>query len=119
MSARHLETRAGEHLNLDDSRKSATKNHLRSCHHCCNKVGNVTSFTILRKCRTDYERKIHEALLTKKKKKLRPQLNKELYGKGGSCLICFKHFCANICVVTIVKLIVLKNFLPFKKVKFL
>ena len=68
MSTRHLDTRAGDHLNLDDSHKSAIKNHLRSCRQCCNGVCNVTSFKILRKCNTDYDTKIHQALLIKKTK---------------------------------------------------
>ena len=65
MSTRHLGTRAGEHLNIDDSHKSAIKNHLRSCRQCCCGVCNVIFFKILRKCNTDYDTKIHEALLIK------------------------------------------------------
>ena len=38
MSTRHSGKRAGEHLNLDDSHKSAIKDHLRSCHQCCNRI---------------------------------------------------------------------------------
>ena len=57
MSMRHLGTRAGEHLNVDDSHKSAIKDHLRSCRQCCNGVCNVTSFKILRKCNIDYDTK--------------------------------------------------------------
>ena len=72
MSTRHLGTRAGGHSNLDDSYKSAVKDHLRSCHQCCNGVCDVSCFKILRKCKTDYDTKIHEALLIKK---LKPQLN--------------------------------------------
>ena len=80
MSTRHLRTRAGKHLNLDNSHKSAIKDHLRSCRQCCNGVCNVTSFKILGKCNTDYDTKIREALLIKK---LRTQLNKQLYGKNA------------------------------------
>ena len=84
MSTWHLGTRAGEHLNLDDSRKNAIKDHLRSCRQCCNGVCNVTSFKLSRKCNTDYDTKIHEALQIKK---LRPQLNKQLHGQGASFLL--------------------------------
>ena len=84
MSTRHLRTRAGKHLNLDNSHKSAIKDHLRSCRQCCNGVCNVTSFKILGKCNTDYDTKIHEALPIKK---LRTQLNKQLYGKDASFLL--------------------------------
>ena len=75
MSTRHLATRPGEYLNLDDSHRSAKKDHLLSCRQCCYGVCNVTSFKILRKCNTDYDTKIHETLLIKK---LRLQLNKQL-----------------------------------------
>ena len=68
MSTQHLGTRAGEHLNLDDSHKNAIKDHLRSYRQCCSGVCNVTSFKILRKCNTDYHTKIHDALLIKKTK---------------------------------------------------
>ena len=96
MSMRHLGTRAGEHLNMDDSHKSATKDYLRYCHQCCNGICNVTSFKILGKCHTDYDTKIHEALLTKK---LSPQLNKQVYKKGVSfCLICFVANSTNTCL---------------------
>ena len=84
VSTRHLGTRAGEYLNLDDSHKSAIKDHLRFCRQCCNGVCNITCFKMLRKCNTDYDTKIHEALLIKK---LRPQLNKQLNGKGASFLL--------------------------------
>ena len=85
MTTRHLGTRAGEHLNLDDSHKSVIKDHLRSCRQYCNGACNVTSFKILRKCNTDYDRKIHEDLLTKKTKTT--TINKQLYGKGFSFLL--------------------------------
>ena len=84
MSTRHLGKRTGEHLNLYDSHKSAIKDHLRSCRQCCDGVCNVTSFKILRKCNTDYDTKIHEALQVKK---LRPQLDKRQFGKGASFLL--------------------------------
>ena len=61
-------TKAGERLNLDDSQRRAIKDHIRSCRQCCNKVCNVTSFKILRKCNADFDTKIHEALLIKKTK---------------------------------------------------
>ena len=66
MSTQHLETKTGKHLNLDNSHNSTVKDHLRSCHERCNRIYNITSFTILRKCHTDYDSIIHEALLIKK-----------------------------------------------------
>ena len=66
MSTRHLWIKADERLNLDDSRKSVIRDHLRSRHQSCNRLCSVTSFKVLRKGRTDYDTKIHEALLIKK-----------------------------------------------------
>ena len=63
MSSRHLITRVKEHLNLADSRKSAIKDYIASCRICSNLQYNITYFTILRKCISDYEAKLHEALL--------------------------------------------------------
>ena len=46
MPTRHLGSRAEEHLKLEESYKGAIKDHLRSCHQCCNRVCNATSFKI-------------------------------------------------------------------------
>ena len=48
-----------------DSNKRAIKDHLWSCHQCCNEVCNASSFKILRKYHINYDTKIHEALLIK------------------------------------------------------
>ena len=66
MSSRHLITRVKEHLNLADSRKNAIKDHILSCPICYNLQYNINSFTILKRCNSDYEAKIHEALLIKR-----------------------------------------------------
>ena len=43
-----------KHLNLDDTYKSAIKNHiLPSFHQCCNGVCYITSFKTLWKCHSD------------------------------------------------------------------
>ena len=83
MSSRHLSTRAKEHLNLADSRKSAIKDHLYSCDICSNNL-DMDSFTILKKCNSEYETKIHEALLIKKRG---PKFNKQVYASGASFLL--------------------------------
>ena len=51
---------------------------------CSNLKYNINSFTILRKCNSDYEAKIHEALLIKPH---RPSLNKQCYASGASFLL--------------------------------
>ena len=76
MSSRHLITRVKEHLNLADSRISAIQNHILSCPICSNLQYNINSFTILRKCNSDYEAKLYEALLIIRDS---PSLNKQCY----------------------------------------
>ena len=84
MSFRHLITRVKEHLNLADSTKSAIKDHILSCPICSNLQYNINSFTIMKKCNSDYEAKIHEALLIKRHS---PSLNKQCYASGASFLL--------------------------------
>ena len=76
---RHLLTRAMEHLTLGGDCKSEVKTHLESCHVCRGAVPE-THFRILKKCRSDYETRIHEAFLIKKHN---PRLNKQLFNKGA------------------------------------
>ena len=85
ISSRHLGTRAREHLNLADiNTKSAIKDHLNDCDKCSSTKHSVESFKIFKKCVTEYDTKIQEALLIKK---LNPKLNKQLYAKGASFLL--------------------------------
>ena len=84
MSSRHLRSRAREHLNLADiNTKSAIKDHLYDCDKCSSMKLSVESFKVLKKCVTEYDTKIQEALLIKK---LNPKSNKQLYAKGASFL---------------------------------
>ena len=73
-----------EHLSLADSRKNAIKDHILSCPICSNLQYNINSFTILRKCNSDYEAKLHEALLLKRDS---PSLNKQCYASETSFLL--------------------------------
>ena len=84
MSSRHLITRVMEYLNLADSKKSAIKNRILSCPTCSNLQYNIYCLTILKKCNSDYEAKIHEALLIKRHS---PSLNKQCYASGASFLL--------------------------------
>ena len=85
MTSRHLITRAREHLDLGDVHtKSAIKDHLYNCNSCSLNKNSVNSFRILRQCHNDYDAKIHEALLIKR---LKPELNKQLYANGSSFLL--------------------------------
>ena len=52
----------------------------------CSKIGfELENFGIIRKCESDYQTKIHEALLIKEHT---PSLNRQLYAGGAS----FLHF---------------------------
>ena len=84
MSSRHLSTRVQEHLNFNSNQKSSIKDHIMSCNICSNKKTGLDSFKIIRKCRSEYDTKIHEALLIKKHS---PALNRQLYANGSSFLL--------------------------------
>ena len=51
-SARHLGIRAGEHLNVSRSSKSAIKEHIKKCSLCKTQPNNMGQFEIIRKCQT-------------------------------------------------------------------
>jgi len=73
MTSRHLMTRIEEHLNEEGPQRSAVNDHLKSCRTCQNEKDKMKLFAVVRKCRSDYETKINEALMIKK---LSPFLNK-------------------------------------------
>ena len=83
-SARHWSIKAGEHLNVSRSGKSAIKEHIKKCSSCKTQPHNMKQFEIIRKCQTSYEAKIHEALVIKRSN---PVLNKQLYANGASFLL--------------------------------
>ena len=84
MSSRHLVVRVKEHLNLNDRRKSAIKDHLLHCSSCSQAEIKLDSFKVLKKCSSEYNAKIHEAFLIKRNK---PHLNKQLFANGCSVLL--------------------------------
>ena len=65
MSSKHLITRVLEHLNFNSLQHSAIKNHMLSCGKCSNNRFNENNFVIIRKCKSEFCSKIHEALLKK------------------------------------------------------
>ena len=83
---RHLLIRVNEHLSLDKPRghKSEIKNHVYKCPSCHKQFLSINNFKVLKKCKTSYETRIHEAL---KIKKLRPKLNKQLMKNGAAYLL--------------------------------
>ena len=67
MSSRHRGTRAREHINLAGiNAESSIKNQLYGCDNCFSMKHSVESFKLLKKCATEYDTKIQEALLIKK-----------------------------------------------------
>lgn len=83
MTSRHLSVRIREHINLESTLKSAIKDHLLLCNICKNNCSN-SNFKILKKCKSEYDTKIHEALFIKK---LNPQLNTQVFASGSSFLL--------------------------------
>ena len=84
MSSRHLVTRAKEHLDLNQYRKSAIQDHILECVKCSNSSHSLASFKILRNCKNEYDTKVHQALLIKK---FKPKLNRQLHANGCSFLL--------------------------------
>ena len=67
----------GEHLNVASQREnSAIKQHILSCTVHSNVRHDLNSFEVLKQCNSDFQAKIHEALLIKKH---RPSLTKQYY----------------------------------------
>ena len=85
-STHHLLTRAKEYLNLGSLVKSKIKEHISECNLCNKKDTDslIHPFIVIRKCSSDYNCKIHEALIIKKHQ---PKLNKQLYENGSSFLL--------------------------------
>ena len=76
---RHLTVRGLEHLEFEKAEpKSEIKEHLKKCLVC--RKSNLDNFEILKKCKSDFEAKVTEALYIKKEN---PTLNKQLFNSGS------------------------------------
>ena len=76
---RHLIVRSLEHLGYENIEpKSKVKTHLMGCEIC--KKAKFENFDIVKKCNSDYEAKISEAMSIKKET---PSLNKNLFNSGS------------------------------------
>ena len=84
MSTWHLITRVTEHLDFNSIQRSAIKDHILSCGICSDVQHGLKSFTVIKKCQSEFHTKIHEALSIKKDT---PKLNRQLYDKGASFLL--------------------------------
>ena len=76
MSTRHWSTRAKEHLDINSQVSSVIKNHIMCCNVCSSVKLNLNSFKIIKKRKSEFHTKIHEALFIKKHN---PGLNRQLY----------------------------------------
>ena len=77
---RHFDTRVAEHLSPTSEKPTAVSDHVRSCGDC--QRGHLKeSIKIIKKCSSDFECQIHEALLIQK---LNPKLNVQLFNSGAS-----------------------------------
>ena len=85
-SSRHLVARAREYLNLNNGRTRAITYHLQQCKSFSRSEVHHLSFTLSKKCLSEYNTKIFETLLTNKSK---PFLNKQLSENGCSFLKIF------------------------------
>ena len=74
VTTRHLATRAPEHLHFT-TKKTAITEH-QKVRDDCKKNSDINLLNIIRKCNTEYETKIHEALQIKKIKR---QFNTQLH----------------------------------------
>ena len=74
----------GERLGFHLKTKSSVKDRIMSCNICANSKFNVNSFKIIKKCNSNFETKIYEALLIEKHN---PGLNRQLFAYGSSFLL--------------------------------
>ena len=82
---RHLITRVAEHGDLKaGEKKTAVASHIVECPTCKQNEICLDDFEVVKHCKTDFETKIHEALLIRK---LRPEMNVQLYNSGASYLL--------------------------------
>ena len=81
-TTRPLQIRVGEHL----SKKSTTAvgKHIKGCDVCKNGSLTLKDFEVLKRCSTNGETRIHEALLIRKES---PQMNKQLHLSGASFIL--------------------------------
>ena len=77
---RHFDTRVAEHLNFTSDRPTAVADHVSGCGDC--QRGNLKdNLRIIKKCSSDYDSQIQEALLIQK---MNPKLNVQLFNSGAS-----------------------------------
>ena len=83
-TTRHLYERVEEHTACHKQGQSEIKDHLKSCLFCKARGVSHVDFTILRRCRSALQCKLHEAFAIKR---FRPVLNKQLFAEGASKIL--------------------------------
>ena len=84
MSTQPLITRVREHLDFNSIQRLTIKDHILSCGIYSDVQHGLKSFTLIKKCQSEFHTKLHKALLIKKDT---PKLNRQLYAKGASFLV--------------------------------
>ena len=82
MTTRPLVIRAGEHF--DPRKLSAVQSHVATCNGCANAGNFLDNFRVLRKCNSDAETEVCEALLIQQQC---PPLNKQLGATNGCSFV--------------------------------
>ena len=92
---RHFGVRSLEHLDFTkDNPVSEVKSHIKSCNSC--KQCNFENFEIMKKCKSDRDSKIYEAMFIKQEL---PKLNLNLFNKGSFVTLDIFYWCLS-CVCT-------------------
>ena len=82
-TTRPLRVRVDEHLAAKNN-KSTVGSHITCCDACKNGKPDLTNFHIMKRCRTNGETRIMEALLIRRHA---PKLNKQMFLKGASFIL--------------------------------
>ena len=81
-TTRPLVVRVNEHLAL--TKKTAIRKHIDNCSACSAHTFSMNDFHILKRCRTNADTRVHEALLIKKHA---PAINKQMFLAGASFIL--------------------------------
>ena len=81
---RPLCVRMDEHLSTKSKSKTAVRKHIDNCLGCKKHTFVLNDFKVLKRCRTQTQTRVHEALLIKKRS---PLINKQLHQSGVSFVL--------------------------------
>ena len=81
-TTRPLAVRVDEHL--ASTKKTAVRKHIDACPTCSAHDFSLKDFQIIKRCRTNADTRVHEALLIKKHA---PVINKQMFLSGASFVL--------------------------------